>query len=114
MKILPLNDSGEKYYLTEDCTEIKINKIIRHAKKDIKEVLVKAHITASGFEVNIIKRRLHHGGERFWFMCPICKLSVGIIYRHPLQSESIGCRKCLKLTYRSRRYKGMLEENLST
>jgi hypothetical protein len=46
-----------------------------------------------------------------WFKCPLCGSRVGVLFRHPA-ANTVGCRRCLKLEYRKRRYKGMVENTL--
>lgn len=37
------------------------------------------------------------GGERYWFLCPLCSKRVAILY----QIDSFGCRNCHNLMYAS-------------
>lgn len=110
MKLTTHNDLGEKY-LVEDCQNIRVETITREARKDVVKSLVRGTVEISGFKVNLIGKPLHHGGQRFWFVCPTCNMAVGVIYKHPL-SENIGCRQCLNLDYKSRRFKGMVENGV--
>jgi hypothetical protein len=69
-----------------------------------------ANIGNQSISLTVSKTRFN--GLRYWFSCPMCQRRVGVLYVHPLTSE-VGCRHCLKLDYRSRRYKGMIENNLN-
>jgi hypothetical protein len=109
MKTTPLNNFG-KTYLTEECQKIRIDKIIRNSKKELLQTIIQAQIETEGWKIEITTHTLHHGGKRLWFKCPLCALPCGIIYKHPL-NHLMGCRRCLKLDYRARRYKGMIESN---
>ncbi len=107
MKTTKLKDLGKKF-LVEDCQKIRIEGVVKKAKKSILTTLVKGMMEVGGVRVTVTSKKLHHGGERLYFKCPLCGQVVGILYKHPFQ-KSIGCRKCLNLEYRSRRYKGMIE-----
>ncbi len=107
MKTIIPNDLGKKY-LVEDCQKIRIDSVIRVIKNDIKKVLIKGQTELNGFNINIVSTKMHHSGERLWFECSICLKPVGIMYQHPVNNY-IGCRTCLNLEYKSRRYKGMIE-----
>jgi len=111
MKPLTHNSLGRKY-LVEDCQKIRIDAIVRQAKKNIEETLIHGLVEMEGFQLNITSHRLHHGGKRLWFECPLCKLPCGIIYKHPIEGKLVGCRTCLELEYRCRRFKGMIEVRL--
>jgi len=111
MKPIKHNYLGKKY-LVENCQKIKIDTVVRKAKKDLVTVLIKGEIEINGFNINITSHTLHHKGKRLWFECPLCKQRCGVIYQHPTKNNLMGCRKCLDLDYRSRRYKGMVENNI--
>ena len=110
MKPTTPNNLGKKY-LVEDCQNIRIESMVRKAKKALVSSLVKGEVELNGFTVNLTSKPLHHGGERLWFVCPICQLAVGVLYKH-ITLENLGCRRCLNLEYRSRRFKGMIENNV--
>lgn len=110
MKTIKGNDYGEKY-LVEDCKKIRIDEVVKKSKKQILESILHGFIELDGVSLGVTSHTLHHGGRRLFFECIICKLPCGIIYKHPVTSQ-IGCRQCLQLDYRSRRYKGMIENNL--
>ncbi len=111
MKPLPLNNSGKKY-LVEECSNLRIEKAIQSLKCGLKRALIEATVEIDGFIIRLTNKKLHHGGDRLWFICPQCGLAAGVMYRHPIQVTLIGCRKCLYLEYRSRRYKGMIENQI--
>ena|SRR3989338_2419046 len=111
MKPSTLNNLGKKY-LVEDCEKIRIDHVIRQVKKEVQKTVITAVAVVDGFEVKLTSHKLHHGGDRLWFVCPICRLPAGLIYRHPVQYDLVGCRRCLGLDYRSRRFKGMVENGL--
>lgn len=112
MKPLSHNNFGN-IHLVELCQKIRADQVIKQIKKDINKAILEARIAVDGFEVGITTTNLYSGGKRFWFVCPLCKLPVGIVYRHPLNTALVGCRRCLKLDYRSRRYRGMVEEKIT-
>jgi hypothetical protein len=110
MKTITPNNLGKKY-IVEECQKIRIDDLVRKTRKDLLENILQAQIEAEGFHIRLTKANLHHGGKRLWFECPLCKLKCGIIYKHPTTTQ-FGCRKCLNLEYRARRYKGMVENSL--
>jgi len=104
------NDFG-KTFLVEECQKIEINTFLRKAKLKLKEVLINSELTAEGITIDLATSKTGLGGTRYWFRCPVCHKRVGVIFVHAI-SQKLGCRSCLGLEYRKRRYKGMLE-NLS-
>jgi|SRR3989344_7169836 len=102
-------DSG-KNNLVEYCQRIKIDDIVRRVNKEVKYQILQSHIEAMGFKLNLVTSRTRFNGTRYWFSCPICNNRVGTIYKHPI-SNHVGCRNCLSLSYKTRRYKGMIEGN---
>lgn len=105
-----VNDLGKKN-LVESCACIKITDFLRQYKRQFNNLMLSAGIELLGIEITLTTSKTGNGGIRVWFTCPICETRVGIIYKHPL-NYSIGCRKCLNLEYRKRRYKGMLESEI--
>ena len=109
-KSLMRNLSGTTL-LIEQCQKITIFEVTKRAKEQLLPTLMKNIATTEGFNVDFTTSRLFHGGERLWFKCPICSKRVAIVYKSPLNSL-IGCRSCLGLEYKSRRYKGMVENTI--
>jgi hypothetical protein len=101
------NDLG-KTFLVEDCQKIEINNFLRTAKIKLKESLINSEIEAQGVSILLISTKTVFGGTRYWFKCPVCGGRMGTIFVHPV-SQKLGCRTCLGLEYRKRRYKGMIE-----
>jgi uncharacterized protein YlaI len=110
MKALKPNDLGNKF-LIENCQKIKTQDILKRSKEKLKEALLGAEIEASGVKVELTTSRTHNNGIRFWFKCPSCHTRIAVLYKHPM-SGKIGCRNCLNLEYRKRKYKGMIEAKL--
>lgn len=77
----------------------------------MKELILNSEIEALGWHLEIATSKTHYNGLRLWFKCPICGLRAGVVFRHPI-TNAVGCRKCLKLEYKKRRYKGMAENDL--
>jgi hypothetical protein len=109
MKSLKLNDLG-KNYLVENCQKISIVTFTREAKRKVKESFLFSEIEVAGITVGLTTSKTHMGGIRYWFKCP-CGKRVGVLFVHPV-SQILGCRACLGLEYRKRRFKGMVESNL--
>jgi hypothetical protein len=111
MKSMKPNDSGKKY-LVEQAKKICVNHLLRKIKDDAKLKALENEIQLDGYEIKIKPSITGFGGKRYWFSCPICGSRVGIIFKHPI-SSLIGCRKCLGLEYRCRRFKGMIENDIN-
>ena len=111
MKPLNPNDFGKNKLTVEDCWGIDIKNFLTSYRQKIKEEFLSYQAEISGLKIEFMTSRTNFNGLRYWFKCPICKLKVGRIYKHPL-SNLIGCRKCLNLDYRKRRFKGMIEEQI--
>ena len=110
MKTSKPNDFGTKM-LVENCQQVRIETLLKTCRKEFKKMILQSEIEAMGMPIELTTSRTHYNGIRFWFECPLCHTRVGVIYQHPL-SRKIGCRKCLGLDYRKRRYKGMIEAKL--
>jgi hypothetical protein len=107
MKSLIFNNLGKK--LTSSCKQVNISEYLKLAKNEIKKAFLYSKMEIEGYGcVELITAKTGISGARYWFKCPICKRKAGIIYKHP-ENRLIGCRKCLNLEYKSRRYKGMPE-----
>lgn len=50
-------------------------------------------------EVKLCSTGCNFGGCRYWFCCPSCEKSVGVLY---FRNDQFACRNCYNLTYRSR------------
>jgi len=107
---MKLNDLGKKL-LVEECQRIDINIFMHSAKLKLIETLVTSELQAGGVTIQLTTSRTGFGGIRHWFKCPLCEQRVGTLFTNAI-SQNLGCRRCLNLEYRKRRYKGMVE-NLS-
>jgi len=110
MKTLNPNDLGKKY-LVEECRRIRIEDFLKVYRNKLKELILISELEISGIETELTTSKTCYNGIRFWFKCPLCGKRSGVLHVHPL-TKSIGCRKCLNLEYRKRRYKGMVEGKL--
>jgi hypothetical protein len=108
MKSLEPYHSG-KQILVESCQRVSISTYLHKAKEKIKKELVTAEIKMDNMNIDLIPSKTAYEGVRYWFKCPLCTHRTGTLFVHPLTS-TIGCRRCLGLEYRSRRYKGMIED----
>jgi hypothetical protein len=111
MKRLKPNNLGKKY-LVEQCERVSINDYLRQAKKKIKESLINSQLEIEGLNIDLTIGKTNFNGLRLWFKCPICNKRVGVLYRHAI-SRILGCRGCLGLEYRCRKYKGMIENSIN-
>ena len=110
MKSLSPYNSGNKF-LVEDCQRVSISAYHRKAMEKLKGTLIATEIEMGNLSVELIPSRTAFNGIRYWLKCPKCSRRVGVLFVHPLKGE-LGCRKCLNLEYKSRRYKGMVEMQL--
>jgi hypothetical protein len=94
--------------IAEGVQKVKIDDLIKRAKREFKLKLIKSSWDLNGIEIRLTTSKTRFGGERIWFVCPQCQKRKGVIY---LDSGLLGCRVCLNLTYRKQRYKGMIEAN---
>ncbi len=106
MNSLPPNHLGK--FLVEECERVAVKEFLDVAKLKLKRVLIKSEIKASGYNIQLDETKLHFGGIRLWFKCPICDGRRGVLFKHPA-TKSLGCRRCLSLEYKKRRYKNMIE-----
>ena len=109
MKSLKPNDLGKRF-LVEESQRISITSYIRTAQEKLKGVLITAEIEVGNTHIELVQSKTAFGGTRYWFKCPLCERRAGMLYIHPFNAI-LGCRACLNLEYRSRRYKGMVENN---
>lgn len=107
MKTLNPNDLGKKY-LVEECQKIRIEDFLKVYRNKLKELILTSELEVSGLKIELSISKTCYNGIRFWFRCPLCEKRVGVLLKHPLTNK-IGCRRCLNLEYRKRRYKGMIE-----
>jgi hypothetical protein len=105
MKSLSPNNLG---LLVEECQKIKVTDFLQKYRTGIKESLLKSELEMLGLKIELDTSKTRYDGTRFWFKCPMCNRRIGVLFQHPL-SNAVGCRKCLNLEYRTRRYKGMIE-----
>ena len=110
MKTFNPNNSGKRL-LVEECQKVSINQYLRGSKVKIKEALLSSKIDIAGVSIGLTTSGTNFGGIRYWFKCPSCNRRVGTLFVHPLR-HTTGCRGCLGLEYRSRRYKGMVEARI--
>ncbi len=97
--------------LVEDCSKVRIEDFLRSCRGKLKKLILNSEIEASGYHIKLTTSRTHYNGIRIWFECPLCNKRVGVLFKHPFDGR-VGCRQCLNLEYKKRRYKGMIENNL--
>lgn len=98
------------FSVVNNCQRVKVDELVREAKKGLKMRLLEGLIELFGVTIGFTTSRTKFGGERIWFICPICKKRVGILYKHALE-DLVGCRVCLNLKYTKQRFKGMIESS---
>jgi hypothetical protein len=101
------NDLG-KTLLVEECQKIEINTFLKMAKLKLKEALINSALSTQGIVVELTTSKTGLGGTRYWFKCPCCHRRSGTLFL-PTVGQNLGCRACLGLEYRKRRFRGMIE-----
>lgn len=104
-------DLGE-FQLADNVQKVSIDGLVGRVKKEFKVKLVQSQIEVLGLRVGLTTSRTRFGGDRLWFVCPLCSRRCELIYRHGGREIS-GCRICLNVKYRKQRYKGMIEGEIS-
>jgi hypothetical protein len=94
--------------LVEKCQKIAISEFLKESRKQLKKYLLSSQLSAKQLEINLVPSKTGFGGTRLWFECPGCQKRVGVLYKNPLNG-ALGCRKCLGLDYRKRRFHKMAE-----
>jgi hypothetical protein len=107
---MSINDLG-KTFLVEECQKITMREYLARARSKLKETLLASEVSAFDIPISFTVSRTGFGGTRHWFACPVCGRRAGVLFVHPI-SHQIGCRTCLGLEYRARRYKGMVEAEI--
>ena len=107
MKTLNPNDFG-KSFLVEYCQKVRIEDLLKICRAELKKIVLDLQIEALGQKIGLVTSKTCFDGVRFWFSCPMCNRKVGVLFTHPI-NRNVGCRTCLNLDYRKRRYKGMIE-----
>jgi len=97
--------------LVDQCQKVSINSFVSTVLPKLKRQLLETQISVDGFNLELCTTETSLGGTRFWFKCPLCNLRKGVLYQHPT-SGLLGCRTCLALDYRSRRYSKMIENSI--
>ena len=85
---------------------VKIDDLVSRARREFKLQFIKSALNIYGIEIQLTTSKTRFGGNRIWFLCPICQKKKGVIYKN---NRLIGCRTCLNLKYGKQRYKGMIE-----
>jgi len=104
------NDFGKRF-LVEECQRIKFSDLLRKYRNALKESVIGSEMETMDTKIELITSKTGYGGTRYWFKCPLCGTRIGVLLKHPL-TNALGCRKCLNLDYKKRRYKGMLESSI--
>ena len=104
------NDFGNKF-LVEDCRKVTMSEYLARAKRQMKEALLASEVCIFTTPIGFTTSHTAFGGTRHWFECPKCERRAGTLFVHPVTNE-VGCRICLGLDYRKRRFKGMIETEI--
>lgn len=107
MKTMSPNDFG-KIFTVEECGKVSVSSYLQDFKKKLREAVTGSSIEIEGRSIELTTSQTGFGGIRYWFKCPICSKRVGVLFVHSF-TRDVGCRLCLDLDYRKRRFKGMAE-----
>lgn len=94
--------------IVENTQGVRINDLLDKAKEKYKQEFIKSTFSLNGFDIQLTTSKTRFGGNRIWFICPICKNKKGVMYTDPI----VGCRVCLNLKYKQQRYSKMIEFQL--
>ncbi len=72
--------------------------MVRDIKIEMASLHLKEKIELLNQDIGITYTKCNFGGQRFWFVCPMCNGRIGVLYKNPI-SEAILCRKCHGLSY---------------
>jgi len=103
------NDFGK--ITVEDCERLPITACLKTFRSQMKTAFLKASLEAAGIKVGLTTTETGFGGIRHWFVCPGCGKRIGVILIHPT-TRKVGCRECIGVEYRGKRFKGMLESDV--
>jgi hypothetical protein len=112
MRTLNPNNLGKKY-IVDQCVQINISNYLKQVRAGMKELIINSQLELEGLNIDLDTSKTNYKGLRYWFKCPMCNKRVGKLYKHPI-SHILGCRTCLNLEYRCRKYKGMIENSKQT
>ncbi len=100
MKTIKPNDLGQNK-IVEWCQKIRVEDYIRQASKDLKKRLIESELEINNIPIKLGTSKTRFGGERFWFICPICQKRIGNLFQI---NNQIACRTCLKLKYKAQNF----------
>lgn len=109
MHTMTPNDFGK--ITIEDCQKISVSDYLKKFRDEFKQAVLSSVADVVGEDISLSTSRTHFGGKRYWFTCPHCNKRIGTLLIHPI-SQKVGCRKCLGVNYKKRKFSGMLESNL--
>jgi hypothetical protein len=105
------HDLGE-FQLADNIQKVSINGLVGRVKREFKAKLIQSQIEVLGLRIGLTTSKTRFGGDRLWFICPLCGRRCESIYRHGSR-KIVGCRHCLNVKYRKQRYKDMIEGEIS-
>lgn len=85
----------------ENCESVSMTTLLGEANRKLKVALLENELEINGIKSRITTSRTGNGGYRYWFTCPKCDDRCGKLFRSPVNSKLIACRKCLNLKYKS-------------
>lgn len=111
MKTMNPNDFG-KIFTVEECGKVSVSTYLHDFKQKVRDMVAESSVEIGGKPIELTTSKTGFGGIRHWFKCPICSRRVGVLFIHPF-TRDVGCRGCLHLDYRKRRFKGMAEGEIN-
>lgn len=91
--------------IVENTQGVRINDLLCKAKEKYKKEFIKSMFNINGLDIHLTTSKTRFGGNRIWFICPICKGKKGVIFINPV----LGCRICLNLKYKNQKFRGMID-----
>lgn len=102
------NDYGN-FSLNDFTMSLSVDDVIKALRGQFEQSLLESSVSVGDVQVSLSKSITGQGGHRYWFICPSCSSRVAKLY---VQQPIAACRHCLRIKYRSSRYKGMIENSL--
>jgi len=82
------------------CVNVELSEDNREARFSLPREPSIAYVADYFYRVNLKVQACHYGGVRYWFVCPSCFRSCGVVY---LRYGRCACRRCLNLCYASQK-----------
>lgn len=101
-----LGSNYGSFSLSSFTSSVSVDDVVRALRLEFERNLTEQPVYIGDVELKLSKSITGQGGHRYWFFCPGCNSRVAKLY---VQGNIAACRHCLRIKYRTSRYKGMVE-----